>query len=364
VARADATGSAQHWKGLREAQEMQQRAQDRDASQESAPGNQDVDSLINHAHTQMASLKQLLYHVTAPQAGPTPTHQDEDSLRHATAPGFVVADANDVDSWLPNSSSQVCTEPFEEEAPPPTSPGPGLSSTTPLQAGSMHIAFGTRVFDPKLSHLEDQQMVDSELDVEAQQQDMLMLSDAQQERLAQYLELRRLYRPRTCKYTGIVYAEAWNTPGVRKRRQGYSHLGDDLLHEEDEDESAQIEADEGAAALSLLLDADVFDSELARLEQRRHDDLHCTRRCVRTGLLYTEACNHERAARYCPGKIHAQGKFWTCCGQKESEALPCRVGRHEDRPEFAVYHAEYQMSQSLMIGAGEKWSDTQVTNTG
>jgi len=296
----------------------------------------------------------MLYHVTEPpSAGPTVLATDESAFQNAVTPGFYVAP----DAGTGSMTEEVVATPFcgEEGELGDIQPGATLSSINPNQPGSMHIAFGTRVFDA--SHPAN---AEDEGDEEPEQAEEGELSELQQAQLRGYLELRRLYRPRKCKFTGTVYAEAWNTPGVRKRHDQYSHRGDDLSFEEDEAEAAQNEEDEKAAALHLLLEQpEDFESEGKRLHQRQHDDLHCTRRCVRTGLLYTEACNHMRAARYCPGKIHPQGRFWTCCGQKEAEALPCRIGRHEDRPEFAVFYAEYQMRHSDLIGRAEAWSNVQ-----
>jgi len=255
----------------------------------------------------------------------------------------------------------VCAEPFAEEAKPPTSPGTALSGTGG-RPGQMHIAFGSRIFDQDgdcRTSPSPAREAPLEEDVFPPPEERI-LTDREQVLLAQYLDLRRLYRPRECKYTGEIYAEAWNTPGVRKRHGQYSHRGDELLYEEEEGFAQGAEEEELEAAFTLLLSQpqDLV-QELERLEKRRQDDLTCTRRCVRTGLLYTEKCNTPRAARYCPGKIHPGG-FWTCCGQKESEALPCRAGRHEDRPAFAVFYAQYQMGHNDLIAKAEKWSDSQA----
>ena len=40
------------------------------------------------------------------------------------------------------------------------------------------------------------------------------------------------------------------------------------------------------------------------------------------------------------------------------EALPCRAGRHEDRPVFAVFYAQYQMAHNDLVAKAEKWSES------
>lgn len=212
----------------------------------------------------------------------------------------------------------------------------GLSSTNPSIAGQMEVVFGQRVFS-ECEPVDLQEMPFTEVELMVRK-----LPEEKKERIDRFLTLSQLYRARVCKFTGTVYAEAWNTPGVRRRHSNYSHKRETDRFEEEESVANEEEEALIRKAVQLCVeDPDLLEEELQRLQQRYDDDLSVTRRCVRTGVLYTEACNHAHAARYCPGKLHPQGKFWTCCGQPDRfDHIPCTAGRHEDRLEFRCFFGD------------------------
>merc|ERR1712166_311111 len=222
----------------------------------------------------------------------------------------------------------------------------GLSSTTPsMSAGTMEVAFGSRIFSPG-EDVDIDELPFTEVEAMARK-----LQPEQKELIDKFLTLQQAYRPRRCKFTDTIYAEAWNTPGVRRRHGNYSHKRENERFEEEEEEASENEENVIRQAVYLCThDMDGMMDELNRLEKRHDDDLSVTRRCVRTGAIYTEACNHAHAARYCPGKLHPQGKFWTCCGQPDKPGhIACTMGRHEDRADFRCFYGDYMNEQRRQV---------------
>ena len=77
------------------------------------------------------------------------------------------------------------------------------------------------------------------------------LRSEQKEVIDKFLTLQQLYRPRRCKFTDTVYAEAWNTPGVRRRHGNYSHKRENERYEEEEEEASRNEEDSIRRAVML-----------------------------------------------------------------------------------------------------------------